>query len=310
MKIENIVKTIGKSYAIEKELYEHFNVKRGLRNRDGSGVLVGLTRIGSVHGYIKDEQEVVPVEGKLFYRGIDVEDLVEDIKNEERMGFEETIYLLLYGTLPNKKELKEFNNFLDNFRSLPYGFTENMVLKSPSGNIMNKLARSVLALYSYDDNPDDLSLFSTLRQCIELIARFPILISYGFQAKSHYFDNGSLFLHNPKKGLGTAQNFLRLIRPDKKFTELEAKTLDISLIIHAEHGGGNNSAFTTHVVTSSNTDTYSAIAAAVGSLKGPRHGGASIRVINMIDEIKENVKNWEDEKEIREYLLKILNRSF
>lgn len=295
-------------YQIDKDLYSNFNVKRGLRNNDGSGVLTGLTRIGSVIGYIKDDEEIIPVEGKLRYRGIEINDLVSAFENENRNGFEETVFLLLFGKLPNATELDWFNQLLDENLSIPDGFKENMILNSPSNDIMNKLARTVLALYSYDENPDSIEIENVLRQSIELISRFPVLIAYGYQAKSHYYNGKSLYLHNPEKGIGLARNFLRLIRQNKKFTELEAKTLDISLVLHAEHGGGNNSAFTTHVVTSSDTDTYSAISAAIGSLKGPKHGGANNKVMNMMEDIKRNVKNWEDETEVSEYIGKILRK--
>jgi citrate synthase len=308
MNIDNLIKNIKESYQIEKSLYDEYNVKRGLRNNDGSGVLVGLTRIGNVHGYIKDEHEIVPVEGKLLYRGIEIEDIVNHLESENRYGFEEVIFLLLFGKLPNPVELMEFNALLDANRGLPDGFTENMILKSPSKDIMNNLARGVLALYSYDRDPDNISVENVLRQSIELIARFPTLIAYGFQAKSRYYDNGSLFLHYPKSGIGTAKCFLQLIRADQKFTELEAKTLDICLILHAEHGGGNNSSFAIHVITSSDTDSYSAIASGVGSLKGPKHGGANNKVIAMMNDIKANVSHWENETEVADYLIKILKK--
>lgn len=308
MDLKDFVKNIEGSYRIDQGLYTDYNVKRGLRNKDGSGVLVGLTRIGGVTGFIKEEEEIIPVEGKLRYRGIEINDIVEAISQEDRNGFEEIAYLLLFGKLPNKTELESFNALIDEKLELPAGFKENMILKAPSRDIMNKLARSVLALYSYDDNPDDISIVNVLRQSIELIARFPAMISYGYQAKSHYYDNKSLYLHNPVKGVGLAKNFLRMIRADQKYTELEAKTLDISLILHAEHGGGNNSAFTTHVVTSSETDTYSAISAAIGSLKGPRHGGANLKVMGMMENIKDNVKNWENAHEVSDYITKILRK--
>ena len=308
MNIDNLIKNITENYQIDKSLYDEYNVKRGLRNNDGSGVLVGLTRIGNVHGYIKDEQEIVPVEGKLLYRGIEIQDIVDHLESENRFGFEEVIFLLLFGKLPNTIELMEFNALLDENRGLPEGFTENMILKSPSKDIMNNLARCVLGLYSYDKDPDNLSVENVLRQSIELIARFPSLIAYGFQAKSRYYDSGSLFLHYPKSGIGTAKCFLQMIRADQKFTELEAKTLDICLILHAEHGGGNNSSFAIHVITSSDTDSYSAIASGVGALKGPKHGGANNKVIAMMNDIKANVSNWENEKEVADYLIKILNK--
>lgn len=308
MNIEKYIKNIRECYQIDKSLYDEYNVKRGLRNNDGSGVLVGLTRIGNVHGFIKDEHEIVPVEGKLRYRGIEIEDIVSHLEAENRYGFEEITYLLLFGKLPSAAELADFNKLLDSHRALPDGFTENMILKSPSNDIMNNLARCILALYSYDKDPDNISVENVLRQSFELIARFPTLIAYGYQAKCRYYNNGSLFLHHPKSGVGTAKCFLQLIRPDQKFTELEAKTLDICLILHAEHGGGNNSSFAIHVITSSDTDTYSSVAAGVGSLKGPKHGGANNKVIGMMENIKANVKNWEDEKEVSDYLVKILKK--
>jgi len=308
MNLEELSKDIETKYQIDQSLYNDFNVKRGLRNKDGSGVLVGLTRIGGVTGYIKEEEEIIPVEGKLRYRGIEIKDIVTAIAEEKRNGYEEIAYLLLFGKLPNRNELDYFNDLLDENLQLPAGFKENMILKAPSHDIMNKLARSVLALYSYDDNPDSIDAFNVVRQSIELIARFPSMIAYGYQAKSHYFDKKSLYLHNPVKGLGIAENFLRMIRPNKKYTELEARTLDISLILHAEHGGGNNSAFTTHVVTSSDTDTYSAISAAIGSLKGPKHGGANNKVMEMIERMKKNIKHWDDEKEVGNFIVKILRK--
>ncbi|RPJ05553.1 MAG: citrate/2-methylcitrate synthase [Spirochaetaceae bacterium] len=299
---------VVKNNKIEPDYYTKFNVKRGLRNADGTGVLVGLTTIGNVLGYIIVEGESKPVEGKLYYRGIDVQDIVTGFQKDTRNGFEETAYLLLFGQLPNKKELEEFCGILDSVRDLPDGFMENMIMKAPSRDIMNKLARSVLASYSYDSNPDDLSIQNNLRQCIELIARFPIMTAYAYQAKMHYHDGQSLFIHNVKKGLSTAENILHLVRKDSDYTQLEAEVLDLCLVLHAEHGGGNNSAFTVHVVTSSGTDIYSAIAAGVGSLKGPKHGGANIKVMQMMEDIKKNVKNWTAEDQVKEYLKKIIRK--
>ncbi|MBN2510869.1 MAG: citrate/2-methylcitrate synthase [Spirochaetales bacterium] len=293
---------------IDPALYGKFNVKRGLRNEDGSGVLVGLTSIGEVHGYVMDEGERTPVEGRLRYRGIDVSDLVKGCQKEGRLGFEETIYLLLFGVLPKNNELENFSALLGRLRSLPENFTENMILSAPSFDIMNKLSRSVLVSYSYDQNAEDRNLSNVLRQCIEMIARFPVFAAYGYQAKRHYYEGDSLFLHNPEPNLSTAENFLRMIRPDMTYTKLEAELLDLCLILHAEHGGGNNSAFAIHVVASADTDTYSSIAAAVGSLKGAKHGGANNKVMEMMDNIKSNVKNWADETEVREYLTKIINK--
>lgn len=296
------------SSSINPELFVKYNVKRGLRNADGTGVMVGLTSIGDVHGYIMDENEKVPVEGRLRYRGIEIEDIVNGFQQEKRHGFNEVAYLLLFGDMPDAGELEHFKGMLDACRDLPAGFTENMILKAPSPDIMNKLARAVLASYSYDHNPDEINIKNVLRQCIELIARFPTMVAYGYQAKNHYYDNKSLFIHNPQPGLSTAQNFLHMVRPDSTYTALEAEVLDLALVLHAEHGGGNNSAFALHVVSSSDTDTYSAIAAAVGSLKGPKHGGANIKVATMMDYIQSAVKDWADDDEVCSVLEKIINK--
>jgi len=293
---------------IPMELYHKYSVKRGLRNDDGTGVLVGLTEIGDVHGYIIDEGQILPVDGRLEYRGINIQDITVGFQSEHRFGFEEVCYLLLFGTLPTREQLGQFIELLGENRALPDGFTENMILKAPSHEIVNKLARSVLVCYSYDPNPDDLDLKNVLRQSIDLIARFPTMAAYGYQAKSHYFDGKSLYIHLPQKDLCTSENLLHLIRPDSKFTSLEAETLDLALVLHAEHGGGNNSTFTTHVVSSTGTDTYSAIAAAVGSLKGPRHGGANLKVLQMMEDIKAAVQDWENDDEVASYLAKILRR--
>lgn len=294
---------------INPDLYEKYDVKRGLRNANGTGVLVGLTRIGDVVGYeIGANGEKIPVPGRLMYRGYDVVDLVKDAESHDDYCYEQCAYLLLMGELPTKDELQRFRDFLGSVRSLPPNFTEDMIMKAPSQDIMNKLARGVLASYSYDENPEDRSVPNIMRQCIELISRFSTLAAYGYQARRRYYENQSMFIHNPISTLSTAENFLHLIRPDGKYTKLEAQVLDLALIIHAEHGGGNNSSLTVHVVSSADTDTYSAIAAAVGSLKGRRHGGANIRVVEMMDEIKENVKDWSSEKEIRDYLYKIAKK--
>lgn len=294
---------------INPDLYEKYDVKRGLRNANGTGVLVGLTRIGDVVGYeIGANGEKIPVPGRLMYRGYDVIDLVKDAESHDDYCYEQCAYLLLMGELPTKDELQRFRDFLGSVRSLPPNFTEDMIMKAPSQDIMNKLARGVLASYSYDENPEDRSVPNIMRQCIELISRFSTLAAYGYQARRRYYENQSMFIHNPISSLSTAENFLHLIRPDGKYTKLEAQVLDLALIIHAEHGGGNNSSLTVHVVSSADTDTYSAIAAAVGSLKGRRHGGANIRVVEMMDEIKENVKDWSSEKEIRDYLYKIAKK--
>ncbi len=306
--LAELAKIAKRQNKIPLQLYEYYNVKRGLRNTDGTGVLVGLTEIGDVHGYIVSEKEKVPVEGKLRYRGIEVEDIVSGFIKEKRHGFEETVYLLLFSELPSKDNLTKFCERLGQKRKLQEGFTENMVLKSPSSNIMNKLARSVLVQYSYDKTPEDRSPKNILRQCIGLIARFPTYAAYGYQAKAHYYDGKSLFIHSPDEKLSTAENFLRLIRPDKKYTKIEAEMLDLCLVLHAEHGGGNNSSFTTHVVMSSDTDVYSSVVAAIGSLKGLKHGGANIQVVGMMENIKRNVKNYDDEGEIVDYLTKIIKR--
>ncbi|WP_163192795.1 citrate/2-methylcitrate synthase [Clostridium thermarum] len=293
---------------IEQQYYTIHDVKRGLRNSNGTGVIVGLTQIGDVHGYLVDEGEKIPSEGRLLYRGIDIKDIVNGFQKDKRFGFEEVCYLLLFGVLPTENELEEFKEILASVRTLPYGFIEDMILKAPSRDIMNKLMRSILVCYSYDKNPDDTSIKNVLRQSIELIARFPSMVAYGYQAKAHYYDFKSLYIHSPQPNLGTAENILYMIRPDNAYTEKEAELLDLAMVLHAEHGGGNNSAFATHVVSSTGTDTYSAIAAAVGSLKGPKHGGANIKVMEMIDYIKANLKNWKDKNEIRDLLDKILNK--
>ena len=299
---------IKENYKISPELYGKYNAKRGLRNEDGTGVLVGLTNIGNVHGYIFDEGDKVPDEGCLSYRGVDVSELIANCQKEGRFGYEEAAYLLLFGKLPTAEKLENFKNLIGNNRELPAGFTEDMILKAPSSDIMNKLARSVLVSYSYDDDPDNTEISNMLRQSIELIARFPTMVAYAQQAKLHYYDKKSLVIHSPQPHLSTAENFLYMLRQNNEYTPLEATVLDTALILHAEHGGGNNSAFTTHVVSSSGTDTYSAIAAAVGSLKGPKHGGANNRVMSMMEEIEENVKDWSNDEEVRRYLIKILNK--
>ena len=293
---------------IDPKLYEKYDVKRGLRNADSTGVLVGLTEIGDVHGYILSEKEKVPVEGQLTYRGLDVKELIRGFQKDGRFGYEEAVYLLLFGVLPSKGELAKFCGILGANRALPENFTEDMILKAPSSNILNKLARSVLVSYSYDSDPENPSLRNIMRQCIELISRFPTMVAYGYQAKRHYYDGESLTIHPPDPGLCTAENLLYMIRTDSRFTKLEAETLDLCLVLHAEHGGGNNSTFTVHVVSSTGTDIYSAVAAGVGSLKGPLHGGANIRVHEMIETIKKNVKNWENEGEVADFIEKILSK--
>lgn len=305
--IEEMAHKLTQNNNIDESFYGLYNVKRGLRNANGSGVVVGLTRIGDVQGYeVNDAKEKLPVDGKLYYRGIDVEDIVNNCLAEQRFGYEETSYLLLFGELPTSKELYRFQQVLGEKRELPSAFARDMILTAPSQNVMNKLARSVLALYSYDDNPDDLSIDNVLRQSINLLGYFPCLLAYGYQAKRAYYDNQSLHLHNPDPALSTAENILRMIRPTGEYTELEAKLLDISMILHAEHGGGNNSSFTTHVVSSTGTDTYSAIAAAIGSLKGPKHGGANVEVLQMMSDLKAQVKDISNFQEVEQYLIKVL----
>jgi len=293
---------------IDPELYRKYQVKRGLRDLDGRGVLVGLTEISQVNSFIVRNDEMVPVAGSLKYRGIDIENLVDGFLNDSRFGFEETCYLLLFGDLPNKEELKNFINLLSNYRVLPEDFVRDMILKMPSKNIMNSLARSILALYSIDDKAEDTSVGNVLEQCIRLIACFPLMVVYGYHALSHYHKDNNLIIRSPREDLSTAENILYMLREDSKYTKLEAILLDLGLVLHAEHGGGNNSTFVTHVVTSSGSDTYSVIAAALGSLKGPRHGGANIKVVQMFEDMKGKVSNWKDDVEIEEYLLKILNK--
>lgn len=293
---------------IDKSLYEKYDVKRGLRNANGTGVLVGLTSIGDVVGYdVKDEKKIA-VPGKLLYRGYDVADLINDAEKHSQFGYEQAAYLLLFGELPTFTELEHFKEYLGELRTLPPNFTEDMIMKAPSSNIMNKLARGVLASYSYDKNPEDRSISNVLRQCIELISRFGTLVAYAYQAKRRYYEGKSMYIHNPLPELSTAENFLRLIRNNKAFTDDEAKLLDLALILHAEHGGGNNSSLTVHVVSSADTDTYSVIGAAIGSLKGYRHGGANIKVMEMMDDIKAHLTDWTSESQVREYLRKIVNK--
>ena len=290
------------------ELYGKYNVKRGLRNSDNTGVLVGLTSIGDVRAYIIEENEKVPIDGKLLYRGINVEDLAAGFERDKRFGFEETTYLLITGNLPNKQELEEFMSVLDDYRRLPEGFAEDMIMKAPSKDIMNKLARCMLASYSYDVNPDDITYENVMRQCVRLIAQIPTMAAYAYQTRCHYYYDESLYIHNPQRGLSTSENLLQMIRPDSKYTRLEAESLDLALVLHAEHGGGNNSSFTVHVVTSTGTDTYSAMAAAIGALKGPKHGGANHCVMEMMKEMKHNIKDIKDKGQIKDYLIKILKK--
>lgn len=293
---------------MDVSLYGKYDVKRGLRDLNGKGVLAGLTQISNIVSKKLVDGEEIPCEGELYYRGINVEKLTKGFLDDKRFGFEEATYLLLFGKLPNQKELEDFIKILEAQRSLPTNFVRDVIMKAPSKDMMNTLSRSVLTLYSYDNNPEDISLPNVLRQCINLISVFPMLSVYGYQAHKHYNMGESLHIHNPEKHLSTAENILLMLRPDKTYTPLEAEILDLALVLHMEHGGGNNSTFTTHVVSSSGTDTYSAVAAALGSLKGPKHGGANIKVVNMFQDMKEHLKDWTDEEEITEYLTKLLHK--
>lgn len=293
---------------IDPKLYDKYDVKRGLRDLSGKGVLTGLTEICDIISSEIIDGEEHPCEGKLYYRGIDVEELVEGFVREDRFGFEEVSYLLMFGKLPNVRELDRFTRILANYRSLPTNFVRDIIMKAPSQDMMNTLARSVLTMYSYDDFRDDISLPNVLRQSLQLMALFPLLCVYGYQAYCHYHDKKSLFIHPPEPGFSTAENILHILRPDSRFSALEAKILDMALILHAEHGGGNNSTFTARVVTSSGTDTYSTVAAAIGSLKGPKHGGANIKVMQMFQDMKENINDWTDESGVADYLTRLLNK--
>lgn len=304
--LENLCTSYRENNQIRNELFTRYGVKRGLRNADGTGVLAGITKLGNVHGYVLNEGEREPIQGRLTYRGYDLFDLIMGFEQEDRFGFEEVGYLLLCGALPNKSSLLDFQEAIGHERELPDNFTEDVIMRAPSRDIMNKLASATLALYSYDPNPDDTSLPNLMRQGVSLMAKFPVIISHAYQAKRRYFDNASMYLHVPDFSKSTAENILGLIRSDGVYTHEEAMLLDRCLIIHAEHGGGNNSAFTARVTSSSGTDTYAAISAAVSSLKGPRHGGANVKVAEMLDDIKENVEDWEDEDELYGHLCKIL----
>ncbi|MCI8571976.1 MAG: citrate/2-methylcitrate synthase [Lachnospiraceae bacterium] len=306
--IVRLAKMSEQADIIDTELFTKYDVKRGLRDLNGKGVLAGLTNISDVRAKKIVDGTEVPAHGRLFYRGYDVKDLVKGFTGDNRFGFEEVAYLLLFDMLPDEKELADFRILLAKYRSLPTSFVRDIIMKAPSSDMMNTLARSVLTLYSYDDRADDVSLPNVLRQCLQLISLFPLLSIYGYQAYCHYHDGKSLYIHQPDPELSTAENILRILRPDSSYTPLEARLLDVALVLHMEHGGGNNSSFTTHVVTSSLTDTYSVIAAAIGSLKGPRHGGANIKVVQMFEEMKQEVKDWADEEEVGNYLKRLLNK--
>ncbi len=292
---------------IVPDMYTKYNVKRGLRDINGRGVLTGLTEISEIVAAKEVGGETVPADGELYYRGINVRSLAEGFQRDGRYGFEECVYLLLFGTLPSAGELSAFKDQLGAYRCLPTNFVRDIILKAPSHDMMNTLARSVLTLYAYDDNADDISVVNVLRQCLQLIALFPILSVYAYQSYSHYHDGNSLYIHQPRPELSAAENLLHILRPDGSYTETEARTLDLALVLHAEHGGGNNSTFTTHVVTSSGTDTYSAVAASLASLKGPRHGGANIKVVHMFDDLKANTPDRSDAS-LRDYLSKVLEK--
>ena len=306
--LEHLSQLSAQCASIEPELYTKYDVKRGLRDLNGKGVLVGLTEISDVCSTKIVNGESVPADGELYYRGYNVKDIISGIDEKSHFGFEECTYLLLFGKLPTKQELKDFTAMLAHYRSLPTSFVRDIIMKAPSKDMMNTLARSVLTLYSYDDLADDISLPNVLRQCLQLISLFPLLSVYGYQAYKHYHDGASLFIHPPKEEYSTAENILHILRADSQFTPLEAKLLDTALILHMEHGGGNNSTFTTHLVSSSGTDTYSAIAASLGSLKGPKHGGANIKVVRMFEDMKAHLSDWSDEDAIADYLRALLHK--
>lgn len=294
--------------AVDPALYEKFHVKRGLRKSDGTGVTAGITKICNVHGYLMNEGEVEPIPGELIYRGYNVNDLVSNVEKEDRYGYEEVVYLLLFGSLPSKSELKNFTDHLAKSRELPDNFAEDMILKAPSRNIMNKMSRSVLALYSYDDNGEDTSLEAEMHKAVNLIAKLPVIMTFAYQVQQRHYYNKSMIIHPCRPEEGTAQTILSLLRRDREYTPEEAHLLDILLMIHAEHGGGNNSTFTCRVLTSSGTDAYSAYAAAIGSLKGPKHGGANIKVAQMMNDFKTNISNWGDDTEVANYIRKTMKK--
>ncbi len=297
-----------KNSAIDSTLYAKYQVNRGLRDLNGKGILTGLTEISEIQSSKIVDGQSAPCEGELYYRGINIEDIVSGFLQEKRFGFEEVTYLLLFGDLPSQTQLREFKELLAAYRCLPTSFVRDIIMKAPSPDMMNTLARSVLTMYSYDSNANDISIPNVLRQCLQLIALFPLFSVYGYQAYSHYHDGNSLFIHNPLPELSTAENILRILRQDSQYTELEARILDLTLVLHAEHGGGNNSPFTTHVVSSSGTDTYSTVAASLGSLKGPKHGGANIKVVQMFEDMKKRVTDWKDEEQVVAYLKALLHK--
>ncbi|MBQ5990506.1 MAG: citrate/2-methylcitrate synthase [Oscillospiraceae bacterium] len=305
---QNLCDKLKDYSAVEPSLYEKFNVMRGLRKPDGSGVTAGITKICNVHGYVMNEGEREPTKGELIYRGYDINDLVTNVEKEGRYGYEEVAYLLLFGSLPTKEELDQFNDYLGHTRELPDNFAEDMILKAPSRNIMNKMSRSVLALYSYDKNGEDLSLEGEMQKAVNLIAKLPVIMSFAYQVQQRHYYNKSMIIHPCRPEEGIAQTILSLLRRDREYTPEEAHLLDVALMLHAEHGGGNNSTFTCRVLTSSGTDAYSAYAAAIGSLKGPKHGGANIKVAQMMNDFKANISNWGDDAEVASYIRKTINK--
>jgi citrate synthase len=301
--------SVRASCQIKTELFEEFEVKRGLRNKDGTGVLVGLTNIGDVVGYKKEDGKVIAIPGRLLYRGIDIEAITKGFQKEDRHGFDETVFLLLTGHLPNKKELAEFSEHMASLRALPDDFVKDMILSMKGKDVLNILARSVLGLYTLDEKPDDISLDNMIKQSLNIIAKFPTIVAYSYQALRHLYKGKTLSIRHPQANLTPAENFLYLIKGDcKGFSKLEADLLDLMLVLHAEHGGGNNSTFTMRVTSSSETDIYSSVTSAIGSLKGPLHGGANVRVLEMMEDMKIHVKNWTDKEEVKQHLLKILNK--
>ncbi|MCR5743514.1 MAG: citrate/2-methylcitrate synthase [Lachnospiraceae bacterium] len=306
--IKSLSKLCLENSEIDVNLYEQYNVKRGLRDINGKGVLSGLTKISKIESSEIVDGKSVPCDGRLYYRGYNIRDLVDGFIKDDRFGFEETAYLLMFGKLPNREELGSFTKLLSESRTLPTNFTRDVIMKAPGKDIMTLLSKCVLTLSSYDDDTDNLELSNVLRQCLNLISTFPMMAVYGYHAYNHYECGDSFYIHYPDPKLSTAENFLRMLRPDRQYTRTEARVLDMALVLHMEHGGGNNSTFTTHVVTSSGTDTYSAIAAALGSLKGPKHGGANIKVVQMMDDLRANVKDLTDEEEVNDYLRKLLHK--
>ncbi len=307
-KVEELSKYCVENNQIESELYQKYAVLRGLRDKNGNGVVAGLTNISRIDSSKIVDGQKVPCEGHLYYRGYDIYDLVRGTDKEHRCGFEEISYLLLFGDLPTKEQLLEFRGVLAASRTLPTNFVRDVIMKAPSADMMNSLSKSVLTLASYDDNVSDVSIPNVLRQSLMLISVFPMLAVYGYHAYNHYENNGSMYIHRPDENLSTSENILRMLRPDTKYSPLEAHVLDLALILHMEHGGGNNSTFTTHVVTSSGTDTYSTVASALSSLKGPKHGGANIKVVQMMDDLRKHVKDWKDQDEVEDYLKKLLHK--